>query len=63
MLANGKWQQGEPLRVLIAASFREKKGIPYALEALGMLQKDVSLEIAIIVETQRLKREARKKKN
>jgi len=29
------WRRGEPLRVLIAASFREKKGIPYALEALG----------------------------
>ena len=43
-----KWQPGEPLRVLIAASFREKKGIPYALEALGKLQKDVPLEITII---------------
>lgn len=38
----------EPLRVLIAASFREKKGIPYALEALGQFQKDVPLEITII---------------
>jgi colanic acid/amylovoran biosynthesis glycosyltransferase len=28
-----------PLRVLIAASFREKKGIPYALEALGRFAK------------------------
>jgi len=43
-----KWQQGETLRVLIAASFREKKGIPYALEALGRLQKEVDLEITII---------------
>lgn len=39
---------GEPLRVLIAASFREKKGIPYALEALGQFQKEVPLEITII---------------
>lgn len=38
----------EPLRVLIAASFREKKGIPYALEALGRLQQEVALEITLI---------------
>ena len=31
-------------RVLIASSFREKKGISYALEALGRIQKDVRLE-------------------
>jgi len=43
-----KWRKGDMLRVLIAASFREKKGIPYALEALGQLQKDVNLEITII---------------
>ena len=42
------WQPGEPLRVLIAASFREKKGIPYALEALGRLQNRLNLEITII---------------
>ena len=27
------WQADEPVRILIAASFREKNGIPYALEA------------------------------
>ncbi|OQW92460.1 MAG: colanic acid biosynthesis glycosyltransferase WcaL [Thiotrichaceae bacterium IS1] len=42
------WNSQEPLRVLISASFVEKKGIPYALEALGQLQKDVPLEITII---------------
>ena len=42
------WRKGEPLRVLIAASFREKKGIPYALEALAQLQTELSLEITII---------------
>jgi len=42
------WQPGEPLRVLIAASFSEKKGIPYALEALGKLQHEVPLEITLI---------------
>lgn len=43
-----KWRPGETIRVLISASFREKKGIPYALEALGQLQKETKLEITII---------------
>ena len=42
------WRDGEPLRVLIAAGFREKKGIPYALQALAQLQRDLPLEITII---------------
>ena len=42
------WCRGEPLRVLIAASFREKKGVPYALEALGRLKKEIPLQITII---------------
>ena len=42
------WKPVTPLRVLIAATFREKKGIPYAIEALGKLQYDVPLEITII---------------
>ncbi len=42
------WQPGDPLRVLLAASFREKKGIPYALEALGQIQQLVNLEITLI---------------
>lgn len=43
-----EWHPGEPLKVLIAASFREKKGIPYALEALGQFQDKVDLEVTII---------------
>ncbi|CCF84307.1 putative colanic acid biosynthesis glycosyl transferase [Nitrolancea hollandica Lb] len=43
-----KWNPLEPLRVLIAATFREKKGIPLALEALGRLQHEVPLAITII---------------
>ncbi len=43
-----EWNPASPLRVLMAASFREKKGIPYALEALGRLQHDVPLEVTII---------------
>ena len=42
------WKSGEPLKVLIAGSFREKKGIPYALEALGHLQREVPLQVTII---------------
>lgn len=42
------WDGRAPFRVLIAASFREKKGIPDALEALGRIQKEVPLEITVI---------------
>jgi colanic acid/amylovoran biosynthesis glycosyltransferase len=42
------WSPGEPLRVLLAASFREKKGLTYALEALGVLLHDIPLEITIV---------------
>jgi colanic acid/amylovoran biosynthesis glycosyltransferase len=45
-----QWQPREPLRVLIAATFREKKGIPIALEMLGRLQHEVPLEITIVGE-------------
>jgi colanic acid/amylovoran biosynthesis glycosyltransferase len=47
------WNPASPLRVLIAASFREKKGIPYALEALGRVQRDIPLEITIIGDASR----------
>jgi colanic acid/amylovoran biosynthesis glycosyltransferase len=42
------WRPGEPLRVLLSGSFREKKGFPYALEALARLRRSVPLEITII---------------
>lgn len=42
------WQAGEPLRILITASFREKKGIPYALDAIGIMQSKVDIEVTII---------------
>lgn len=42
------WHESQPLRVLIAASFREKKGIPLALAALGALRKRVAVEVTII---------------
>jgi colanic acid/amylovoran biosynthesis glycosyltransferase len=43
-----RWDPGVPLRVLIAGSFREKKGIPYALQALGALHQQVPVEVTII---------------
>lgn len=33
------WRTGKPLRVFMAARFEEKKGFPYALEAIGVLKK------------------------
>jgi colanic acid/amylovoran biosynthesis glycosyltransferase len=42
------WRPGEPLKILLAASFVEKKGLPYALEALAHLQHEVDLQITII---------------
>ncbi|NEO25169.1 glycosyltransferase, partial [Moorena sp. SIO4A5] len=57
------WNTGEPLRVLIASSFTEKKGIPYALEALGQLQHQVSLEVTIIGDANsQARNQAQKKK-
>jgi len=43
-----RWLADEPLRVLIAASFQEKKGIPYALEALGRVRHRLPLQITLI---------------
>jgi colanic acid/amylovoran biosynthesis glycosyltransferase len=42
------WRAGSPLRVLMAASFREKKGIPYGIRALGVLAQRIPLEVTII---------------
>jgi colanic acid/amylovoran biosynthesis glycosyltransferase len=43
-----QWRQGEPVRVLLAASFREKKGLTYALEALARFRTVTDVEITII---------------
>jgi colanic acid/amylovoran biosynthesis glycosyltransferase len=55
------WTPGEPLRVLLSGSFREKKGLPFAVEALGRIQKDVSLEITIIGDATHEERSIREK--
>lgn len=40
--------EGSPLKILIASSFREKKGIPDALAAIGRFQSEVPLEVTVI---------------
>jgi len=42
------WNPGEPLHVLMAGSFREKKGMPYAMEALARMRDRVDLEVTVI---------------
>lgn len=43
-----RWRPGEPLRVLMASTFVEKKGIPYAIAALGRVKDRAELEISVI---------------
>jgi colanic acid/amylovoran biosynthesis glycosyltransferase len=43
-----RWSAGTPLRVLIVASFREKKGIPDAIAAIARLRRLVPVEVTII---------------
>lgn len=43
-----KWDIGQPLRVLIAGTFKVQKGIPYALDALSKIKGYADLEITII---------------
>jgi colanic acid/amylovoran biosynthesis glycosyltransferase len=42
------WDGHEPLKVLLAATFTEKKGLPYAMAALGRLAREVDLGITVI---------------
>lgn len=42
------WDKAAPLRVLMAASFREKKGLPYGIEAIGRFARDHPVELTII---------------
>ncbi len=58
-----QWRKGETLRVLIAASFREKKGIPIAIQALGIIARDIPLELTIIGDAGPSPDEQKEKKN
>lgn len=42
------WRPGETLRVLLAATFREKKGLSYALHAIERVAKHVSVAVTLI---------------
>lgn len=42
------WQKGDTLRVLIAASFRQKKGIPTAIKALEKIKSEWPIELILI---------------
>jgi colanic acid/amylovoran biosynthesis glycosyltransferase len=43
-----QWDGRVPLRVLIAATFTEKKGITYAIEALGRVSRELDFVLTII---------------
>jgi colanic acid/amylovoran biosynthesis glycosyltransferase len=50
------------VRILIAGTFREKKGIPYALEAIGLLKDEYpNIRVTIIGDSGRQKREEEEK--
>jgi colanic acid/amylovoran/stewartan biosynthesis glycosyltransferase WcaL/AmsK/CpsK len=57
-----QWSPGSKLRVLIAATFTEKKGIPYAIEALGRLRRHVDFEVTLIGDARRESEESRREK-
>ena len=42
------WDASAPLRVLLAGTFTEKKGLPYAIEALGLVKDAADLRVTII---------------
>jgi len=42
------WTPGQPLRVLLCGSFREKKGFPDGLAALARIKDEVPLAITVI---------------
>ena len=48
-----QWRPGEPLAVLIAASFTEKKGIPFGIRALGRL-RNIDLRVTIVGDARRV---------
>jgi colanic acid/amylovoran biosynthesis glycosyltransferase len=43
-----QWQPEEKLKILLASTFQEKKGIPFALSVLGEFQKSHPIEVSIV---------------
>jgi len=56
------WDGKQPLRILIAARFTEKKGIPYALEAVGRLKSKLPVQVTIIGDAVNLSNEQKEKR-
>ncbi len=56
------WKPGQPLRILVAASFREKKGLPYALEAIRGLDTPNEIQVTIVGDAGRDKASQAEKK-
>lgn len=57
--------EDEEIRILISASFREKKGIPYAVEAFGQVEQahpDLKLKLTIIGDSRGSQAEEAEKK-
>jgi colanic acid/amylovoran biosynthesis glycosyltransferase len=57
-----RWRREEPLSVLIASTFREKKGIPDAIDAVGVLQRDIPVELTLVGEATYEERSQNEKK-
>lgn len=43
-----QWQPGTTLRVLLSGTFTEKKGLPYAVAALGLVAGRADIEVLIV---------------
>ena len=57
-----EWSGNDTLRVLMAATFREKKGLPYAIRALGML-RDIDVQLTIIGDANKSEADQLEKQN
>ena len=42
------WNGKKPLKILLAGTFTEKKGLPYAVSAIGLLARDIDLQVTVI---------------
>jgi colanic acid/amylovoran biosynthesis glycosyltransferase len=56
------WDGKEPLRILLAGTFTEKKGLPYALAALSRLSKDIPVQVTIIGDVGKYKKDQQEKR-
>ena len=58
-----RWDGSGPLRVLLAGSFTEKKGLTFAVEALGALKERVGIEATIVGDANREARNREEKRD